>query len=110
MAEAHDSVHLTNLRTRLHIATRTLALQRAMNLTKSLSRPTPRRANRRGLRDRRTLAASVVAEIPASAQLGHDAPQKRPARLNWQQVGGGRDDAKLTVRYRDHAPLVRDAG
>lgn len=28
-----------------------------------------------------------------------------------RQVGGGRNDAKLTVRYRDNAaPLVRDAG
>jgi len=46
----------------------------------------------------------AVAEVQARAQLGRDALQKRPARLNWQQVGGGRDDAKLTVRYRDHAP------
>jgi hypothetical protein len=53
----------------------------------------------------------AVAEIPTPAQLGDDAPQKRPARLNWQQVRGGSDDAKLMVRYRDHAaPLVRDAG
>jgi hypothetical protein len=53
----------------------------------------------------------AVAEIPTPAQLGHDAPQKRSARLNWQQIGGCRDDAKLTVRYRDHAaPLVREAG
>jgi hypothetical protein len=48
----------------------------------------------------------AVAEIPTPAQLGDDAPQKRPARFNWQQVGGHRDDAKLTVRYRDHAALL----
>jgi hypothetical protein len=52
----------------------------------------------------------AIAEVPAPAQLGRDALQKRPARVNWQQVGGACDDAKLTVRYRDHAPLVRDAG
>jgi hypothetical protein len=34
MAEAHNSVHLTQLRTRLHIATITLALQAAMKITK----------------------------------------------------------------------------
>jgi hypothetical protein len=34
MAEATDSVHLTKLRTRLHIATITLALQAAMKITK----------------------------------------------------------------------------
>ena len=34
MAEANDSVHLTQLRTRLHIATITLALQAAMKITK----------------------------------------------------------------------------
>jgi hypothetical protein len=51
----------------------------------------------------------TVAEVPARAQLGCDALQKRPARLNWQQVSGGRDDTKLTVRYRDHAAPLRDA-
>ena len=34
MAEATDSVHLTKLRTRLHHATITLALQAAMKITK----------------------------------------------------------------------------
>ena len=34
MAEAHNTVHLTQLRTRLHIATITLALQAAMKITK----------------------------------------------------------------------------
>jgi hypothetical protein len=34
MAEATDSVHLAQLRTRLHCAAITIALQRAMNLTK----------------------------------------------------------------------------
>jgi len=34
MAKATDSVHLTKLRTRLHIATITLALQAAMKITK----------------------------------------------------------------------------
>jgi hypothetical protein len=34
MTEAHNSVHLTQLRTKLHIATITLALQAAMKITK----------------------------------------------------------------------------
>ena len=34
MAEAHNSVHLTQLRTRLHHATITIALQAAMKITK----------------------------------------------------------------------------
>ena len=38
-------------------------------------------------------------KIPATAQLGHDASQERPARLSWQQVDGCRDYATLTVRY-----------
>jgi hypothetical protein len=52
----------------------------------------------------------AIAEVRAPAQLGRDALQKRPAPFNWQQVGGGRDDTKLTVRYRDHAAPLRDAG
>jgi hypothetical protein len=47
----------------------------------------------------------AVVEIPAPAQLGHDASQKPPANLNCQLVGGCRDDAKLMVSYRDHALL-----
>ena len=35
MAEANDSVQLTKIRTRLHWATRTLALQEAMKATKA---------------------------------------------------------------------------
>jgi hypothetical protein len=35
MAEANDSVQLTKIRTRLHCATRTLALREAMKATKA---------------------------------------------------------------------------
>jgi hypothetical protein len=62
-----------------------------------------------GQRDRQ---ARSEARAPRRARTGLIDPASRRgiARLDWQQVGGGRDDAKLTVRYRDHAPLVRDAG
>jgi hypothetical protein len=79
MAEASNSVHLTNLRARLHIATITLALQAAMKITKHqlraqglkpmymphrelriraevLPHRTSRRANRRSQGGCRTLA------------------------------------------------------
>jgi hypothetical protein len=51
----------------------------------------------------------AVAEIATPAQLGDDAPQKRPARFSCQQVGGGRDNTKLQIP-RSCRPLVRDAG
>jgi hypothetical protein len=52
----------------------------------------------------------TVVEIPTLAKLGHDASQKLPACLTWQQIGGRSDDPKLTVRYRDHALVVRVVG
>jgi hypothetical protein len=46
----------------------------------------------------------AVVEIPTLAQLGHDPSEKGSSGLNWQQVGGRSDYAKLMIRYGNHAP------
>jgi hypothetical protein len=46
----------------------------------------------------------AVVEIPTLAQLGHDPSEKGSSGLNWQQVGGRSNYAKLMIRYGNHAP------
>ena len=47
----------------------------------------------------RTARSISLSLILALAHLRHDASQKRPSCLCWQQDGGPSDDAKLIVRY-----------
>lgn len=62
MAEATDSLRLTQLRARLHFATRTLVLQSAMKITKRNLQAQGLKVSHYPLRDLRVRAEQYLAE------------------------------------------------